>query len=81
MKVSREVVKTLIELSSTVEEADKVIEENYGFESIGEKLAFIKGMFDVEVISIHDADGIEKEESDKMTYFSMLNAILVAGGC
>lgn len=27
MKASREVVKTLIELSSTVEEADKVIEE------------------------------------------------------
>lgn len=77
MKASREVVKTLIELSPTVEEADKVIEENYGFESIGEKLAFIKGMFDVEVISIHDADGVGKEESDKMTYFSMLNAILV----
>ena len=75
MKASREVVKTLIKLSPTVEEADKVIKENYGFESIGEKLAFIKGMFDVEVIGIPDADEIQKEE----TYFSMLNAILVAG--
>lgn len=64
----------------TVEEADKVIEENYGFKSICEKLAFIKGMFDVEVISIHDADGIRKEESDKMAYFSMLNAVLTTDG-
>lgn len=79
MKASREVVKTLIELSPTAKEADKVIEENYGFESISEKLAFIKGMFDVEVISIHDAGVIEKEESDKMTYFAMLNTILVIG--
>lgn len=81
MKASREMVKTLIEISPSVEEADKVIEENYGFKTIGEKLAFLKGMFDVEVISVHDADGTGKEESDKMTYFSMLNTILITGGC
>lgn len=78
MKASREMVKTLIEISPSVEEADKVIEENCEFKSIGEKIAFLQGMFDVQVISVDDADGIGKEESDKMTYFSMLNTIIVA---
>lgn len=78
MKASREMVKTLIEISPSVEEADKVIEENYEFKSIGEKIAFLQGMFHVQVIGVDDADGIGKEESDKMTYFSMLNTIIVA---
>lgn len=78
MKASREMVKTLIEISPSVEEADKVIEENYEFKSIGEKITFLQGMFDVQVICVDDADGIGKEESDKMTYFSMLNTIIVA---
>lgn len=78
MKASREMVKTLIEISPSVEEADKVIEENYEFKSIGEKIAFLQGMFNVQVIGVDDADGIGKEESDKMTYFSMLNTIIVA---
>ena len=78
MKASREMVKTLIEISPSVEEADKVIEENYEFKSIGEKIAFLQGMFDVQVIGVDDTDGIGKEESDKMTYFSMLNTVIVA---
>lgn len=81
MKATRDVVKTLIELSPTAEEADKVIEENYGFKSIAEKLAFIKGMFDVEVISIHVSDASKKEQSDQMIYWSMLNAIVVEREC
>lgn len=39
---SREVIKALIELSPNVDEADKVINENYGFKSISEKMAFLK---------------------------------------
>ncbi len=76
MKVDREVVKTLIELAPNVDVADKVINENYGFNSIGEKLAFLQGMFNVELFHKHDADETSKEESDKMTYFAMLNAII-----
>ncbi len=75
-EVRREVIKTLIEQSPNVEEADKVINENYNFKSIGEKIAFLKGMFDVELISKHDADGISKEKSAEMTYFAMLNTII-----
>jgi len=74
---SREVVKTLIELSPNVEEADKVINENYNFKSIGEKIAFLKGMFDVELVSKHDADGISEEKSAEMDYWAMLNAIII----
>ena len=73
---SREVIKILIELSPNVEEADKVINENYGFKGIDEKMAFLKGMFDVELISKNDATGISKEKSAEMTYWAMLNAII-----
>lgn len=76
MKANREVIKALIELAPNVEEADKVIKENYGFNSIGEKLAFLQGMFNVELFHKLDADGTSKEESDKMTYFAMLSAII-----
>lgn len=73
---SREVIKTLIELSPNVEEADRVINENYGFKSIGEKVAFLKGMFDIELISKHDADSISEEQSAEMDYWVMLNSII-----
>lgn len=69
MYSSREKVRVLIKLSSTIEEVDEVINKNYGFETVGEKIAFLKGMFDIDVIG-HDKD---KTES---TYFAMLNAIL-----
>lgn len=75
-EMKREVVKKLIESSPNVEEADKIINENYNFKSIGEKMAFLKGMFDVELVSKHDADGISEETSAEMTYWAMLNAII-----
>lgn len=72
MKASRrEVVKTLIELSANVNEADKVINDNYDFKSIREKVAFLKGMFDVQIV------GHEKDEPDEMTYFAMLRSIII----
>ena len=74
---TRKVVKTLIELSPDVAEADKVIKENYNFKSIGEKIAFLKGMFDVDIVSKCDADKISKERSAEMDYWAMLNAIII----
>lgn len=67
MKASREKIKALIILSSTIEEADKIIVENYGFESIREKIAFLKGMFGLQIVG--------HEELDEMTYYAMLNTI------
>ena len=72
----KEVVKSLIEMSPNVEEADKIINENYNFKTIGEKMAFLKGMFDVELISKHDADSITEEKSAEMDYWVMLNTII-----
>lgn len=72
----REVVKALIELAPNAEKADKVINENYGFKSFGEKIAFLQETFDVELVHKHDADETSKEESDKMTYFALLNTII-----
>lgn len=73
---SREVIKTLIQLSPTVEEADKVINENYNFTSIGEKMAFLKGMFDVKLVSKHDGEGVTEEKSAEMDYWAFLSAII-----
>ncbi len=70
MEANREVIKTLIELAPNVDEADKVINENYDFKSIREKVAFLKGMFDVQVV------GHEKDEPDETTYFAMLATVI-----
>ena len=67
---NRRHIKILLEISKTVEEADEVISKNYGFESIREKVAFLKGMFDIQII------GHEEKEPDEMDYFSMLATII-----
>jgi len=72
----REKVKMLIRMSPNADAADEVINENFNFGTIGEKIAFLKGMFDVEIISVHDADEIGKDESDKMSYWVMLDYIV-----
>lgn len=74
--LSREVVKTLIEIASNVEEADKVINDNYNFKTIDEKIAFLKGMFDVKLFSKHDDIDVSKDKSAQMDYWAMLDAII-----
>lgn len=76
MKANREEIKVLIKLAPNVDEADKVINENYDFKSIREKIAFLQGMFDVEIVHKHDATDTSKEESDKMDYYAMLSTII-----
>ena len=67
---NREKVKLLLETAATVEEADEVIEKNFAFESLQEKVAFLKGMFDIDVI------GHEEVEPDEMTDYAMLKTII-----
>ena len=69
-KLNREHIKILIETSQTVDEADNVICQNFDFKSTGEKIAFLKGMFDVQII------GHEEKEPDEMDYFSMIATII-----
>ena len=75
-KIGRELVKTLIIISRSVEEANRVIESNYGFRTVGEKLAFLRGMFDIELVSKYDAEGTSEEDSAEMDYWVMLEYII-----
>jgi len=63
-------VKALIELSNTVEQADKIIEEYAELRTVKEKIAFLKGMFDWEIIDQ------KKTDSDKEIYGIVLEAII-----
>jgi hypothetical protein len=73
---NREQVKMLIELSEDVNEADNIIEKYVGINTIKEKLAFLKGMFDFQLIARQDGKDIYEATSEKIDYFSILNAIL-----
>lgn len=44
------VLKTLIEMSQTTEEADEYVTEFSGFSDVTQKLPFVCGMFDVTII-------------------------------
>ena len=70
MELSRGQIKILLETSGTVEEADEVINKYFDFESVREKVAFLKGMFDIQIV------GHEEKEPDEMDYFSMLATII-----
>ena len=68
--VDRKAVKMLLECSTSVKNADKIISKYYGFETIQEKIAFLRGMFDV------SGFGPESEIPDEFTYRAMLSAII-----
>ena len=70
MKESRKTIKARILLSDSVENADKVIVKKGEFKSIGEKVAFLKGMFDIESV------GHKEDIHDEATYWSLLSAII-----
>jgi hypothetical protein len=72
---NREQVKMLIELSDDVNEADNIIEKYVGFISIKEKLTFLRGMFDIQLITRQDGKDIDEATSEKIDYYSILNAI------
>lgn len=63
-------VKIMILSAPDVETANEIIDINYCFISYREKIAFLKGMFDTEVI------GKTNDESDETIYFTILNTIL-----
>lgn len=69
---SRRVVKRLIEISLSIEEADKVISDNYDFTSIREKLDFLKELFSINTCET------EENQSDEKTYWKLLKTIVGA---
>lgn len=67
--IKREVIKALIELSTSYEDANKIIEEHTGYKTYSEKIAYLKGMFDCEIFS----RAVESEEAD---YVALLTSVI-----
>ena len=68
--MERQRAQAIIVLSRSVEEADSEIVKFLGNVSTKEKIAFLRGMFDVQMVS--------QAKDDETNYFIMLNSILVA---
>jgi hypothetical protein len=68
MSRNREVVKGLIELAQTNEEADQIL--NQEFSSVNEKYAYLKGMFDFSIIG---ASGRDIETDYKAALSAIVN--------
>lgn len=75
--MKRERVKALIELSTSVEEADEII-INEGFIAVREKIAFLKGMFDFTLIGRFREENLSTKKREEMDYYSILSAIISA---
>lgn len=71
--MERERVQALIILSSSTEEADTEIVGFLGNVSVKEKIAFLRGMFDVQIIS-----RCSQTNDDESDYYVMLSSILAA---
>lgn len=74
--LNREQVKMLVELSENVYEADSIIEQYVEIYTIKEKLAFLKGMFDFQLIARLNGEGVDPSTSEEIDYYSILSAIL-----
>lgn len=73
--MNRERIRMIILLSKDTEEADKIITD-VGFESVKEKIAFLKGMFDFSLIGRQNDAELDNEASDRMDYYAILSTIL-----
>lgn len=67
--MERKKIQTLIELAVTFEEADQVIEEFTGLKSDKEKIAYLRGMFDYDIIG-RTGDNLRTD------YIALLTAII-----
>jgi hypothetical protein len=72
MNSNKDAIRTMIELSDTWEDADKIIEEFVGIKELPQKLGYIMGMFDVSVVGRTSGDG----DREKYDYIAMLSAIV-----
>lgn len=69
--MKREAIKAMIELSTSFEQADEIIETYTGFTLYPQKIAYLQGMFDCEIVGRN----IEDEEID---YTALLTSIIEA---
>ncbi len=69
--MKRKKIKALIELSGSFEEADKVIETYTENRTYTQKIAYLQGMFDCEIVGRN----IDNEEAD---YKALLTSVIEA---
>lgn len=67
--MKRKQIKALIELSSSFEEANDIIEKYTDLRSYGQKIAYLQGMFDCEIVG-HDTKDVEVD------YVAILTSIV-----
>ena len=74
MDIGNEVIKTMVSLSNTEEEADSVIEEFTPYRAYGEKLKFLLGQFpNISIIAGCDGDNGNITQTD---YQAVLSAVI-----
>ncbi|MDR2600603.1 MAG: hypothetical protein LBC73_10070 [Oscillospiraceae bacterium] len=69
-------VKSLIEMATTVEDADAVITKHMGYNTYGKKLAFVTGTFQLAVESRSGDEEMSEETREYNDYYSLL-AVLI----
>jgi len=67
--MKRRQIKALIELSTTYEEANEIIDTYTSCKDFAQKIAYLQGMFDCEIVGRN----IEDEEAD---YITLLTSII-----
>jgi hypothetical protein len=72
----RDEVRLAIKLASTWEEADGVITTSMGIKDTSEKLGFLQGLFDINILGRCDPDDVTNEEKAKTDYIAVLSAIV-----
>lgn len=55
-KMERENIKTLIECATSFEKADSILKKYTNYESYKERIAYLQGMFDCQIISRNTDD-------------------------
>jgi len=74
MDMEKDAIRTMIELSDTWEEADKVIVEFTPCRETREKLSYLYGMFDVSIVA--RTGGTDNSEAIEADYRAVLSAIV-----
>ena len=69
----REQIKALIELSNTYDEVDEILEKYAKFTTYEEKLAYLLGMFDVELVFKEENFANNEKQND---YIALVDAII-----
>lgn len=67
--MDRERIKALIELSSSYNDANEIIEKYVGLKTYAEKIDYVRGMFDCEIFS-------KTDDNEEVDYIALLTSVI-----